>query len=208
MESKVIGWKHGVLVAVLAIMSLLIGTSTYAEDDQQAPPPQPQAEQITVGHGVLIGETVLPALTPSQIFEQRGGYNQTERVPNGMIYGSPEWVADNTRRESMEYADPNTGVIHSFGDGFGNQISREQYIQNVQSNQQMVEFGALRTKHEAAQYMKTASAGEDAEIAQSVIDSSDQAIKDVKEMSDNAIKQAQSLTPTQKYEKPKVLVSE
>ena len=183
----------------IAVLMLATVRFVYADDAQQAPPP-PQTEQVTVGQGTIIGETVMKALTPAEVFEMQGGYNQTERMPNGMIYGSPEWVSDNTRRESMEYVDPNTGVIHSFGDGFGNQISREQFIQNVNRNQQMVEFGALRAKHEASEYMKTASAGEDSQITQNVIDSSNQAIRDSKEMSDNAVRRAQNM-------KPRVLVS-
>ena len=131
------------------------------------------------------------------------------------VFLSPTLHADDNQEtqspppQSMEYVD-NAGVVHQYGDGFGNIISREQFVKNVENGQRLVADNALRTQHEASNYLKTASPGEDSEITQSVIKASDQAIKDVKEMSENAIHQAESLKPKSSvyYEKPKVLVSQ
>ena len=106
-----------------------------------------------------------------------------------------------------EYVDQNTGVIHQFGDGNGNIITREAFIERSHQIEAQFNAGANKTLGEANEYMKTASKGEDSEITQGVIKSTEQAKHDVHQQHAQAEVQAQSLKP-RVYEKPKVLVSQ
>ena len=148
MRAKTKWWSKRLCIVVLAMTTLSIGTTAFAEEGQQAPP---------------------------------------------------------------EYVDPNTGVIHQFSDGFGNYISREQFVRNVENGARMIEESANREIMGARQYLKTASNGADTEITQGVINGLEQAKQDTWGMSNKAIANAKSVMPVNKsqvrYEKPKVLVS-
>lgn len=165
-------------LARLVVSVLILGAVrlAYADDNQQSPTP-PQAEQVTVGQGTIVGETVIST------------------YDSGAHLNGPEYV------------DQNTGVIHQFGDGNGNIISREAFIERSHQIEAQFNMGANRILGEAHVYMKTASRGEDSQITQGVISGIEQSKQDVHQQHAQVEAQAKSVKP-RVYEKAKVLVSE
>lgn len=107
-----------------------------------------------------------------------------------------------------EYVDPTgkLGIVQ-FGDGNGNIISREAFIERSHQIEAQFHSKVNGTLKEAQQYMTTAKEGADKEITQGVISGIEKAKRDVSSQHAEVIKQAQTYQPRQTYEKPRVLVS-